>query len=150
LAIRPGGKPLPHEVSHRFLDEAGDTTFYGKGRVIILGQEGVSLAFALGMVKFNTALASVRQAVIELQKSIEADEFFNRIYSVKKKIGKGGFYFHAKDDPPEVRERFFRFVKTVDCSVEMVVGRKIPSLFARKHNNRESVIQNRQRQSSPA
>jgi len=30
--------------SHRFLDEAGDTTFYGKGKVMMLGQPGVSLA----------------------------------------------------------------------------------------------------------
>ncbi len=25
--------------NHRFLDEAGDTTFYGKGKVPIIGQE---------------------------------------------------------------------------------------------------------------
>ena len=124
--------------SHRFLDEAGDTTFYGKGKVNALGQQGVSLAFALGMVKFNTDLKSVRQAVVELQKSVEADGYLNTIPSVQKKMVKGGFHFHATDDPPEVRERMFKFIKTVDCSAEIVVGRKIPSLFARKHNGRES------------
>jgi len=60
------------------------------------------------------------------------------VCSVAKKIAEDGFYFHANEDPPEVRERFFRFIKTLDCSVEIVVGRKIPSLFAKKHNNRES------------
>jgi len=30
----PSEKPVS---SHRFLDEAGDTTFYGKGRVPIIG-----------------------------------------------------------------------------------------------------------------
>ena len=32
-------------VSHRFLDEAGDATFYGKGKSNIIGTEGVSLTF---------------------------------------------------------------------------------------------------------
>jgi hypothetical protein len=128
----------PVVSSHRFLDEAGDTTFYGKGKVNALGQQGVSLAFALGMVKFNTDLKTVRQAVVELQTSVEADGYLNTIPSVQKKMAKGGFHFHATDDPAEVRERMFKFIKTVDCSVEIVVGRKIPSLFARKHNGKES------------
>ena len=66
----------PPEVHHRFLDEAGDTTFFGKGKVNALGQQGVSLAFALGMVKFNTDLKSVRESVVELQKGVEADGYF--------------------------------------------------------------------------
>ena len=41
----------PLDKIHRFLDEAGDTTLFGKGRVPILGQEGVSRCFGLGMVK---------------------------------------------------------------------------------------------------
>lgn len=135
----PSSKPpVESVVSHRFLDEAGDTTFFGKGKVIIIGRPGVSLSFALGMVKFNTELTGVRQAVVDLQKAVEKDDYLNRIYSVKKKIASGGFYFHANEDPPEVRERFFKFIKGVDCSVEVAVGRKIPSLFANKHDNRES------------
>ncbi|HMN91463.1 MAG TPA: hypothetical protein PKD70_07565, partial [Saprospiraceae bacterium] len=54
---------------HRFLDEAGDTTFYGKGKVDIIGQMGVSCCFILGMVKFKEPLESIRQRVIELQLS---------------------------------------------------------------------------------
>lgn len=126
------------QTSHRFLDEAGDTTFYGKGKVIAIGQPGVSLAFSLGMTKFNSDLNVLRQSVVELQHSVEADEYLKVIPSVQKKIAKGGFYFHATDDPPEVRERMFKFIKIVDCSLEIVVGRKMPSLFLRKHNGKES------------
>jgi len=32
---------------HRFLDEAGDTTFYGKGKVSTIGNEGSSHCFIL-------------------------------------------------------------------------------------------------------
>jgi hypothetical protein len=76
--------------------------------------------------------------VTELQKSVEADGYLNRIPSVAKKIAAGGFYFHANEDPPEVRERFFKFIKTLDCSAEIVVARKIPAMFAKNHNNCES------------
>ena len=33
---------------HRFLDEAGDATCYGKGKINIVGSEGVSNCFILG------------------------------------------------------------------------------------------------------
>jgi hypothetical protein len=126
------------QTSHRFLDEAGDTTFYGKGKIIAIGQPGVSLAFSLGMVKFNCDLVTLRRSVVELQHSVETDDYLKDIPSVQKKISKGGFHFHATDDSPEVRERMFKFIKAVDCSLEIVVGRKMPSLFLRKHNGKES------------
>jgi hypothetical protein len=73
-----------------------------------------------------------------LCRAVEADAYLNRIPSVLKRVQSGGFYFHAKDDSPEVRERLFKWIHATDCSLEMVVGRKIPALFARKHNGNES------------
>lgn len=128
----------PQEKVHRFLDEAGDTTFFGKGRVPILGQDGVSLCFGLGMVKFDAPIAEVRPQVEALCRAVEMDDYLNRIPSVVKRVQAGGFYFHAKDDSPEVRERLFKWIRDTDCSLEMVVGRKIPVLFARKHHGRDS------------
>ena len=46
------------ETFQRFLDETGDTTFFGKGRVPILGQEGVSLCFCLGTTRRITKAAA--------------------------------------------------------------------------------------------
>ena len=40
-------------ISHRFLDESGDTTFFGKGHRDIIGEHGVSLTFGIGMLKIN-------------------------------------------------------------------------------------------------
>lgn len=128
----------PLQKEHRFLDEAGDTTFFGKGSVPILGRNGVSLTFGLGMVKISSSLQETRVAVASLCRDIETDDYLNRIPSVRKRIDQGGFFFHAKDDPPEVRERFFKWLRQSDCSLEMVVGRKIPDLFARKHNGRDA------------
>lgn len=127
-------------VSHRFLDEAGDTTFWGKGKIPILGNNGVSLSFAIGMVKINTPLDTVRKQVLNLQHDIENNDYLNGIPSVRKKIDKGGYYFHACDDPPEIRSIFYQYIKTLDCSLEMVVARKIPQIFASKHHCKDSEL----------
>lgn len=124
-------------ADHRFLDESGDTAFYGTNRCNIIGQKGVSLAFSLGMVKFDGDISDVRRQVVGLQNTVEADEYLKSIPSVIKRANEGGFYFHASDDIPEVREKMFRFIKTLDCSLEMVVGRKIPELFIKKHDRDE-------------
>ena len=130
-----GDKP---QTDHRFLDEAGDTTFFGKGKELIIGQAGVSLAFAIGMVKINRPLPEVRAEVVTLQRSVEQDEYLNVIPSVRKRMERGGFFFHASDDTPEVRQILFRYLKNLDCSMEVVVARKIPEIFARKHNHQEA------------
>jgi len=123
---------------HRFLDEAGDTTFYGKGKTPIVGQEGVSNCFILGMLKINEPLDPLRQKIIELQKSIENDPYYQGIPSIEKKKSKYGYYFHAKDDIPEIRKIAFDFIKTIECSFECVVARKIYDLYKKKHNGHES------------
>ena len=86
-----GSSPL--QKIHRFLAEAGDTTFFGKGRVPILGQEGVSLCFGLGMVKFAPPVVEVRAQVTDLCRAVEADDYLNRIPSVAKRSQSGGLFF---------------------------------------------------------
>jgi len=130
--------PLPLEKVHRFLDEAGDTTFFGRGNVPALGQTGVSLCFSLGMVHFTAPVAEVRREIETLCRAVETDDYLNRVPSVVKRVQSGGFFFHAKDDSPEVRERLFRWIRATNCSFEMVVGRKIPERFARDHHGKDS------------
>ncbi|MCB9332312.1 MAG: DUF3800 domain-containing protein [Lewinellaceae bacterium] len=124
--------------NHRFLDEAGDTTFYTKGKVPIIGQAGVSQCFILGMVKFREPLPDLRRRIIDLQNQVVADPYFRDIPSLNKKVREGGFYFHATDDVPEVRKVFYDFIASIDCSFEAYVGRKIPLLYQTKHNGKEA------------
>jgi hypothetical protein len=109
----------PHDY-HRFLDEAGDTAFYGKGRIPIIGSEGVSKCFILGMLKIKESLPLARQKVIDLQNKIATDPYFFDVSSIQKKIGKGGYFIHAKDDLPEVRKMVFEFINSLNCSFEAV------------------------------
>ena len=66
---------MPKEITtlkpeHRFLDETGDTTFYGKGRKLIVGQNGVSLSFGLGVVRIDRPLEDVRREVRALEAQV--------------------------------------------------------------------------------
>ncbi len=126
------------KVYHRFLDESGDTAFYGKKKKIIVGDDGVSKTFILGMVKFKTKLDPIREQIIKMQDEVAEDEFYKDIPSIKKKVNKGGYFFHAKDDIPEIRDKFLRYIKTINCSFEAVVARKLPDLYEKKHKGNEA------------
>ncbi len=121
---------------HRFIDEAGDTTFFMKGKISGIGQQGVSLVFIMGMVKISDPLNEVRRAIVNLQQSI-ADNSFYDVPSVRKKKSKGGYYLHATDDLPEIRKEFFDLIKTIDCSLEAVVGRKDIERFVTRHKGKQ-------------
>jgi hypothetical protein len=96
---------------HRYLDEAGDTTFFGTGKLPIIGQQGVSLSFILGMVKFKEPIEPLRTKIIELKSKVINDLYFKDIPSIQKKILNDGYYFHATDDVPEVRKLFYEFIE---------------------------------------
>lgn len=123
---------------HRFLDEAGDTTFYGKGKIPIIGTEGVSNYFLLGMLTINEPLPHVRQKVIELQNTVANDPYLVSVPSIKKKKGLAGYFLHAKDDVAEVRKMAFELIKTIDCHFEAVVGRKDYGIYEKKHNGNQA------------
>jgi hypothetical protein len=128
----------PLHTYHRFLDEAGDTTFYGKGRIPILGENGVSNAFMLGMVCFNEDLSIVRKVIVKKQKEVETSAYYRKVPSVIKRVNKGGFYFHAKDDLAELRKEFYDLILSFNCTFEAVVGQKDIQIFERKHNSKDN------------
>lgn len=121
---------------HRFLDEAGDTTFYGKGKKNIIGTNGVSNVFILGMIKVKDPLDKVREKINALQEKITIDEFYH-VPSVLKKMNNTGYYLHATDDLPEIRKEMFDLMKTINCSFEAVVGRKSIERYETKHKGKE-------------
>jgi hypothetical protein len=124
------------KLYHRFIDEAGDTTFFLKGKKPAIGSRGVSNVFILGMVKINDSIEEVRNKIIHLQNKIAIDPFFD-VPSVNKKKEKMGYFLHATDDLPEIRKEFFDLIKTIDCSFEAIVGRKDINRFIISHESRE-------------
>ena len=91
-----------------------------------------------GVVKFKEPLKEIRQKVLDLQQNGFVVTLILMKCPVSRKIVKGGYYFHATDDVPEVRKVFYDYIKTINCSFEAVVGRKIMGIYINKHNGKES------------
>ncbi len=129
------------EDYHRFVDEAGDTTFFKKAKIpAIFGENGVSKYLIIGMVHVKDPLPDAEQKIRDFGKTIEDDDFFNVVPSVKKRIEKYGYFIpHAKDDPPEIKLAFFRFLagNDINFSMQATLGRKNFERFAKSHNNKE-------------
>ena len=128
-------KNKPLKKLHVFIDEAGDTTFFGKGRQGIVGKNGVSKTFCLGMVQIKEGFDELRAKIAQKSLEIEKSPYYSKVPSVKKRIQKyGKFVFHAKDDLPELRKEFYDFILKQNFSLQVVVGRKVLSLYINKHN----------------
>jgi len=106
--------------------------------VPIISQEGVSCTFILGLLKLHEPLDAARKKVILLQDKIANDPYYAKVPSILKKRTANGYYLHAKDDIPEVRKEAFELIRSINCSFEAVVARKIYYLFEKKHHGNES------------
>ncbi len=93
-------------ICHYFVDEAGDPTLFNhRGRVII-GQEGCSRYFMLGILRVADP-DSLSLALHTLREQLIQDSYFRRIPSMQAQNRKTALSFHAKDDIPEVRREVF-------------------------------------------
>ena len=94
-------------AAHYFVDEAGDDVLFSARGESLLGTEGCSKCFIIGvlMVADPDALASDLRA---LRESLLADAYFKDVPSMQPSRKKTALAFHAKDDVPEVRREVFR------------------------------------------
>mgnify|MGYP000948392759 CR=1 FL=1 len=65
-------------TSHRFLDESGDPTFFKKGRILAIGEPGISLAFSIGIVKFDAPHSPIRARILAMQEEIVNDSYLKQ------------------------------------------------------------------------
>ena len=75
-----------------FVDEAGDPAFYGKGKKIIVGEEGCSRVLIVGFLETDDPQA-IRDALAGLRADVANDKYLAQIPSIKKTVGS----FHAKE-----------------------------------------------------
>lgn len=116
-----------------FVDESGDPTFYDRKGNLIVGQEGCSPILVLGFVETQQP-ESIRQAVLNLQREIVADPYFEGVPS----LAGTAIAFHAKDDLPEIRYRVFKLLAELDFKAQFVVARKIEKVFRNSFHAREN------------
>ena len=114
------------------------TFFDSKGQNIV-GGRGVSVTFMMAMIEVKQDLDAVRSDIEAMQNIVSTDPYFAGIPSVEKRKAKGGFFFHAKDDVPEIRKMMFDYMRdNIKFSAEVMVARKIERIFTSQHEKRES------------
>jgi hypothetical protein len=122
-----------------FVDESGDSTFFNAKGKCIVGKEGCSPILILGFIEMDTDISKlIRNELSELKKKILSDEYLSSIPSIIKTKK----HFHAKDDCPEVREKFFKLIKALDIKAQFIVARKRLDVFNKRHKKNENIFYN--------
>ena len=124
---------------HRFfyVDETGDPGFYGKGKRLIVGNEGCSRTFGVGFLRTPNPDV-LRQRLLALRAEVATDRYLKDIPSIKKTL----VSFHAKDDCPEVRRLVFGCLDKLDFAIQVVVARKVESIFIGRHGRSQDAFYN--------
>lgn len=93
-------------ICHYFVDEAGDGTIFDSNGNVLIGTQGCSRFFSLGLLEIDepAALASDMEA---LRKDLLNDPYFRDVPSMQPNGRKTALMFHAKDDVAEVRREVF-------------------------------------------
>ena len=109
---------------HHFIDEAGDLSLFNRRKQVVLGTEGVSNYFMVGVAHVPDP-DGLTAALDELRAELLRDPFLNRVPSMDPLRRKTATSFHAKDDIPEVRHRVFRLLEQLPIKVFAAVRTKL-------------------------
>jgi hypothetical protein len=91
------------------VDEAGDPTLFGRFGKHNVGVEGCSRFFILGKLECTDLLA-LETDLAALRLRLLGEPYLANISSMQAARGKTAKYFHAKNDPPEVRYEVYRLL----------------------------------------
>ena len=128
-------KETHSSVRHYFIDEAGDSTlFSAKGKVLI-GTEGCSRFFILGLLDVPNPM-ELQRSFDDLRGRLMNDPYFRDVPSMQEKARKTALAFHANNDLPEVRREVFPLLRNMDgLSFFAVVADKWRALeYVRQRN----------------
>jgi len=123
------------QENYFFVDESGDPTFFNHNGRCIIGEKGASPLLIIGFASTHDP-SSIRKFFSALHATIAQDEYLKAIPSIKKTLRS----FHAKDDCPEVREKVFKLIKTLDFKAQFVVARKNIDVFIKRHQRNENIF----------
>jgi len=108
---------------HWFVDEAGDTTLFGRHGKLFVGTEAASRFFMVGSLEVGD-LPGLEADLAALRAELLADPLLNTVPSMQPGAGKTALFFHAKDDIPEVRRAVFGLLLKHDLRFSAVVKDK--------------------------
>lgn len=99
----------PYQACHYFVDEAGDGTLFNKKKKTIVGNEGCSSFFILGVLEVRDP-KTLHESLEALRQNLLNDPYLSKIHSMRPERRKTALAFHAKDDCAEVRREVYRLL----------------------------------------
>ena len=128
----------PPSTRHYFVDEGGDGTLFSRKGKILVGTEGCSRFFILGVLEVSDP-AVLKEYLEDLRAQLMDDSYFKNVPSMQPTNRKTALAFHAKDDLPEVRRDVFRLLRdTEGLRFFAVVADKLSVLeYVRQRNKQE-------------
>ena len=110
-------------VNNYYVDEAGDLTLFNKRGHMIVGKEGVSRVFMVGVAYLPDPNMAHRK-LERLRTELLGDPYFKDVPSMQPEKNKTAICFHAKDDLPEVRREVFKLLPKFNAKVQVAIKRK--------------------------
>ncbi len=107
-----------------FVDEAGDLSLVGRRGKSLLGTEGVSNTFMVGVAHILEP-NRVEDDLDDLWRDLLNDPYLREIPSMLPELAKTARCFHAKGDCAEVRMEVFKLIARHDIKVIVGIRRKI-------------------------
>ncbi len=124
-------------IQKYFVDEAGDGVLFNKKGQELLGTEGCSRFFMLGLLWIEDS-ASLIADLNSLRANLLNDPYFKGVPSMQVSERKTAFAFHAKDDVPEVRREVFALLsQRNDLHFSVVIRDKEKLLAYVRQRNQE-------------
>ncbi len=78
-------KTTADEHRYFYVDETGDPNFYGKGKKLIVGNEGCSLTFGVGFLR-TTDPSPIRERLLDVRNEISTSKYLSSVPSIQKTL----------------------------------------------------------------
>jgi hypothetical protein len=129
-------QPVPL-VKNYFVDEAGDGTLFDKKGRVIIGEEGCSKFFMIGLADIADA-AAIKADFDALRAQVTGDPFLKKLRQFKPERKETSVYFHATVDPVEVRWEVYKILLRHDFRFTAVIKSKRTVLEYVKTRNQKN------------
>lgn len=120
-----------------FVDEAGDGTIFNRRGRVIVGREGCSRFFMLGLLDVSEPTKLAKE-LTALHTEILSDPYLKKIPSLQPEAKKTSLAFHAKDDCQEVRQQVFKLIVQHELKFFALVRDKLAIASKVKEHNKKS------------
>jgi hypothetical protein len=120
---------------HYYIDESGNPEFYGRRKKLLIEKKGYSPLLIIGLV----TIVNRKHFVSEIE-AFRSDLLSNKKFKTIFSLHQPGWYLHAKNDHPEVRDLFFDFLAKKSFRGYFIIGRKNLNIFLEKHKSDEKIF----------